>query len=147
MSAFTDFMTALRSGNMEQARQFYSTMQPNSQSDTVEDTPPPKMEEDATEGARPTGTDSTSASAPSGDSPFGAGATPSPIAPALELDKMEETATLPDKAIMNELKGVRDMIKEAKAAGKLQDKDTKKAIAKKHKELLEKLIDNAFEEE
>lgn len=58
---------------------------------------------------------------------------------------MDTAAVLPDKAVMEHLKTVRDMIRSAKADGKIEDKATLKAIAAKHKELLTLLIDNAVD--
>jgi len=54
-------------------------------------------------------------------------------------------ASLPDKDVIEELKAIREMIREAKAAGKIDDKKTLRAITKRHKKLLENLIDNALE--
>ena len=53
------------------------------------------------------------------------------------------SSAAPDKAAVEELKAIRDMIREAKTSGKVEDKKTLREITKRHKQLLENLIANA----
>jgi hypothetical protein len=67
--------------------------------------------------------------------------------PAMNMQEMDAVATMPDTDIMDDLKSVYDMINSARTEGTLQDKATKAAIQQRHKQLLEKLIDSALDEE
>lgn len=60
--------------------------------------------------------------------------------PAAVLAEKSMPSTSMDKSAVEELKAIRDMIREAKAAGKSEDKKTLKEITKRHKLLLDNLI-------
>ena len=60
--------------------------------------------------------------------------------PAAVLAEKSMPSTSMDKSAVEELKAIRDMIREAKASGKSEDKKTLKEITKRHKLLLDNLI-------
>lgn len=149
-----DFLGALRSGDIQAANQVYANMFSNSQ---VEDaaqveTPSYKEEKDAAAGVGQTSINNATPVNTGGDSPFGSPAV-APVEASTEtamptnMQEMDAVATMPDTDIMDDLKSVYDMINSARTEGKLQDKATKAAIQQRHKQLLEKLIDSALEEE
>jgi hypothetical protein len=84
MASLQEFMTALRSGNLEQARQVYSIMVPRNaeesmfmnrqQDELTVDKSPRKWREDAASTTRRAGANRTGASLITGDNPLGVGA-------------------------------------------------------------------------
>jgi hypothetical protein len=84
MAGLQDFLAAMRSGNIDVAKQVYSTMVPSSPSETMtmnsrtdeltEDKSPREWRKDAATGARQAGANRTGASAIAGDNPLGIGA-------------------------------------------------------------------------
>lgn len=124
------FLGALRSGDIKQANMLYSSMSGNSteqQKEVVDDSP--------------TATTDT----PSNAKPDLAASAPASNTKTPDVAAMDAAATLPNKAILEELKSVRDMIRAAKQENKINDPATLKAIAAKHKALLSVLIDDATE--
>jgi hypothetical protein len=151
-----DFLGALRSGDIEAANQMYTSMFSNIQAEdtTQTETPLYTEEEDASAGVGQTSSDNAITADISGDSPFGSpAAIAAPIEPITEaampanMKEMDAVAAMPDTDIMDDLKSVYDMINSARTEGTLQDKATKAAIQQRHKQLLEKLIDSALDEE
>jgi hypothetical protein len=133
MATLQDFMTALRSGNIEQANQHYDSFVPRSTSEPTTSAPiENKVENEPI-------TTTVIASNSEAIRPQ----TTNEEGHADSVQEMDKAAILPNKNILNELKSIRDMIREAKDSEKINDPTTLKAIAARHRELLSKLIDDA----